>query len=424
MAIALVATLATIAAACGGSTNRNAGADVVVRILNGAQSARTVHVTGSEWIASRPNGFRFATDAVIDFATDTSRTSTTQRVGTKTFHYEFVRTATSRFASVVTYAAFAPDLRGYDWIEVPVARSDSAGLTGDYAAIDPNQALHSLTGATVHAAGSATVDGIATTRYRVVWDRAEYSKRFGIPSQLVTAKDLKGQVFVDHDGRLRRFLGARGSLAFRYDFGRYGLPADIVVPSGPRVYDASHDTWAAEPDYHHLGPWRLSRGTGPGITWSTWQASAGPAWSCYTIATTPAMGMSTSRVEFNAGSGNPPRQHDHLPVTCAPDPGPGLLSPPVEPLDSGSWTSGNTGNQSFVGLTLPGVASARLTFADGSTLDVPVDPATHMFGWTGAVQPTLETITVTLPGGDERTCSNGYRGAAAEGATRPAPCGF
>jgi hypothetical protein len=143
------------------------------------------------------------------------------------------------------------------WIELDLSKlGASAGVDvgrlmsgGQF---EPSDLLSMLQaeGAKVHKLGTATVDGTATTHYRVTIDPAEALRSKGLTSPLFQGvasrmKTISAGVWIGGDGLVRR-VGfaysvprAATHLAMTMDLYDYGAHVSIAAPPSGRVFDAT-----------------------------------------------------------------------------------------------------------------------------------------------------------------------------------------
>ena len=146
---------------------------------------------------------------------------------------------------------------GQQWVKVDVSKlGKSAGvdlgklMSGSQ--LQPTDLLSALKadGAKVHEPGSATVDGTATTHYRVTVDMAKVLESKGLTSPLLSIaaskmKSITENVWIGNDGLVRRVAfvygmpqgGPRISMKmYIYD---YGAHVTIAAPPSSQVFDAT-----------------------------------------------------------------------------------------------------------------------------------------------------------------------------------------
>jgi hypothetical protein len=147
---------------------------------------------------------------------------------------------------------------GKQWIELDLSKlGKSAGLdlgklmSGTQ--LQPTDLLSMLKaeGAKVHALGSATIDGVATTHYRVTVDIAKALQSKGLTSPLLSGiaskmKTVSQNVWIGKDGLVRRValhyslpLEGAPRLAMKMDLFDYGSHVTIAAPPSSQVFDAT-----------------------------------------------------------------------------------------------------------------------------------------------------------------------------------------
>jgi len=144
---------------------------------------------------------------------------------------------------------------GKQWVELDVTKlGKSAGvdlaqlLSGSQ--LQPGDLLSMLKGegAKVQTVGEATVDGVATTHYRVTIDVAKALQQRGLPSALLgsTAKQLPtipANVWIGKDGLVSRvelsYAVAQTHAALKMDLYDYGAHVTIAAPPSSSVFDAT-----------------------------------------------------------------------------------------------------------------------------------------------------------------------------------------
>jgi hypothetical protein len=145
---------------------------------------------------------------------------------------------------------------GKHWIELDVTKlGKAAGLDLSKlmsgAQFQPSDLLSMLRGegAKVRNLGAATVDGSATTHYRVTIDPAKALQAKGLASPLLAAAAAKlpasipADVWIGTDGLVRRARVALGTgegrVAMTMDLYDYGTDAAIAAPPSSDVFDAT-----------------------------------------------------------------------------------------------------------------------------------------------------------------------------------------
>jgi hypothetical protein len=146
---------------------------------------------------------------------------------------------------------------GKQWVELDLSKlGKSAGIdvgklmSGSQ--FEPSDLLSMLEaeGAKVHKLGAATVDGTATTHYRVTIDPAEALQSKGLTSPLFKSiasrmKTISAGVWIGNDGLVRRVRlaysvpKAATRLAMTMDLYDYGAHVSIAAPPNSQVFDAT-----------------------------------------------------------------------------------------------------------------------------------------------------------------------------------------
>jgi hypothetical protein len=147
---------------------------------------------------------------------------------------------------------------GKQWIKVDLTKvGKSAGIdlgqlmSGSQ--VQPGDLLSVLEadGAKVHKVGPATIDGVATTHYRVAVDVAKALQSNGLTSPLLSAaasqlKTVHENVWIGKDGLVRRVtvhysspLPGAPRVAVKMDISDYGTQATITAPPSDQVFDAT-----------------------------------------------------------------------------------------------------------------------------------------------------------------------------------------
>ena len=146
---------------------------------------------------------------------------------------------------------------GQQWMKLDVSKlGKSAGadlgklMSGSQ--FQPTDLLSALRaeGAKVHKLGSATVDGTATTRYRVTVDMAKILESKGLASPMLSRaaaqmKSIAANVWIGNDGLVRRvafvYSTPQGGprISMKMDLYDYGANLAIAAPSSSEVFDAT-----------------------------------------------------------------------------------------------------------------------------------------------------------------------------------------
>jgi hypothetical protein len=147
---------------------------------------------------------------------------------------------------------------GKHWVELDISKLGKAAgldLGGLMSAsqLQPSDILSMLkaeAAATVRNLGTATVDGVATTHYRITVDLAKALKESGLAKPILSrvaakAGKVPADVWVDKDGLVRRIRISLGSpntrrhLSLTMDVSDYGADVTIAAPPSSDVFDAT-----------------------------------------------------------------------------------------------------------------------------------------------------------------------------------------
>jgi hypothetical protein len=145
---------------------------------------------------------------------------------------------------------------GKQWIKLDVSKLGKAAgldvgklLSGTQ--FQPSDLLGMLTseGAKVRQLGPATVDGVATTHYRVTIDLAKVLQSKGLTSPLLSGitaqmKTATAEVWIGKDGLVRRIrvsynVHGPGRMAMTMSLYDYGAHLSIAAPPSSQVFDAT-----------------------------------------------------------------------------------------------------------------------------------------------------------------------------------------
>jgi hypothetical protein len=141
------------------------------------------------------------------------------------------------------------------WVELDVTKlGASAGVDLDKvlsgAELQPSDLLSMLraSGAKISTVGPATIDGAATTHYRVTVDVAKALQAKGLTSPLfggvaTHVSTIPANVWIGQDGLVRRisisYAASQRHVHMTTDFLDYGAPVTIAAPASSAVFDAT-----------------------------------------------------------------------------------------------------------------------------------------------------------------------------------------
>jgi hypothetical protein len=251
-----IGAVALVSAGCGGGTGSALSFDPVAAAATKTQQAGAarvrfvLHLTGAnKTVAVRGAG------AIDGASSELTFNTTLPQLGASTFQ-EISLEQNGDYVVYLQLGALASQLPGgKHWVELDVSKlGKSAGLdlgkllSGSQ--LQPSDLLSMLKaeGAQVRSLGAATVDGIATTHYRVTIDTAKALQAQGLSSPLLagaTAELPKVPVdaWIGNDGLLRRIRIAAGTAQGRLDLtmnlSDYGTTVAISAPPSSDVFDAT-----------------------------------------------------------------------------------------------------------------------------------------------------------------------------------------
>ena len=264
-AVAIGAT-ALVSAGCGGGAGSALSLDPVAAAATKTQQAGAarirfvLHFTGGgKALAVRGTG---AIDG--DSSKLTFNTTAPQLAGSSVKAISLERNGD--YFVYLKLGAIASQLpSGKHWVELDVSKlGKSAGLdvgkllSGSQ--IQPRDLLSMLQaeGAKIRNLGSATVDGAATTHYRVTIDTAKALQAQGLTSPLLAAAaaelpKVPVDAWIGKDGLLRRVRFAAGTAQGRLDLtmklSDYGADVTIAAPPSSDVFDATQLAQQAIPSF-------------------------------------------------------------------------------------------------------------------------------------------------------------------------------
>lgn len=145
---------------------------------------------------------------------------------------------------------------GKHWIELDLSKVGKASgldlsklMSGSQ--FQPTDILSMLQseGATIRNLGPATVDGTATTHYRVTIDTAKALQAKGLTSPLLAGAaatlpaSIPANVWIGKDGLVRRvqlaLAAAQGRMAMTMNLSDYGTDVPVAAPTSSEVFDAT-----------------------------------------------------------------------------------------------------------------------------------------------------------------------------------------
>ena len=259
-ALALAATAAVVAGCGGGSTSSALQLDPVAAAATKTQNAGAAHVRMSMTVNGMGQRFGMhgagaidGTSAKLNFRLG----SMPGLMGTKLGHATIKEIVLEQNGDYVIYMQ-APTLSaglpgGKAWMKLDFSKlGKSAGIDISKAMsggqLEPTDMLSMLKaeGADVQKVGPATIDGVATTHYRVKVDLAKALQSKGLSSPMLKdfaskMKTATDNVWIDRDGLVRRIQFAYGMaaihMAMKMDLSDYGAHVTIAAPPSSQVFD-------------------------------------------------------------------------------------------------------------------------------------------------------------------------------------------
>jgi hypothetical protein len=272
-AVLAIAAVAAVTAGCGGGTTSAVQLDPVSAAATKTQDAGAARIRFAMGLSGSQLGGK-ALRMRGTGAIDGSNAEMSFRLGSMLGHFglpsaELGRLSNAPIKEIMVeqngdYAIYMqlPFLAsqlpgGKQWVELDLSKlGKSAGvdvgklMSGSQ--FEPSDLLSMLQaeGATVHKLGTATVDGTATTHYRVVIDPAKALQSKGLTSPLFKGvashmKSIAAGVWIGDDGLVRRVRFAYGlptagaRLAMSMDIYDYGAHVSIAAPPSAQVFDAT-----------------------------------------------------------------------------------------------------------------------------------------------------------------------------------------
>jgi len=262
-----IGAVALVSSGCGGGAGSALSLDPVAAAATKTQQAGAarvrfaVHVSGAKTFAVRGSGVIDGTSSELTFNTDL------QQLGGDSIKVISLE-QNDDYVLYLQLGALASQLpTGKHWVELNVSKlGKSAGidlgtlLSGSQ--IQPGDLLSMLQaeGAKIRNLGSTTVDGTATTHYRVTIDTAKALEAQGLTSPLLAgaAAELPKvpvDAWIGKDGLVRRIqlsaAAAQGRLGMTVDLSDYGTNVSISAPPSGVVFDATQLAQQGIPSLSH-----------------------------------------------------------------------------------------------------------------------------------------------------------------------------
>jgi hypothetical protein len=259
--------VAAVTAGCGGGTSNALPLDPVAAAATKTQDAgaarirfavglrgprlggKALRISGAGAIDGTSSQLRFRLPSIAGLPGTSSKNASIQEIALE---------QSGDYVIYLKLGSLASQLPiGNRWIELDLSKlGKSAGIDlGKLMAgsqFEPSDLLAMLKadGATVHKLGAATVDGTATTHYRVTIDPAKVLQANGLTSPLFKnaashMKSVSADVWVGADGLVRRVSfsysvpKAATRLGLTMDIYDYGAHVSIAAPPSSQVFDAT-----------------------------------------------------------------------------------------------------------------------------------------------------------------------------------------
>lgn len=263
-ALAIAATAVAAAGCGGGSTGSALQLDPVAAAATKTQNAGAAHVRMVMTVNGMGQRFGMRGSGAIDGKSaelNFKLGPTAGLMGPQLKHATIKEIVLERNGDSVLYLR-APALSagaglpgGKAWLKIDASKvGESSGLDFSKALsgsqLEPADMLAMLKaeGADVRTVGSSTIDGVATTHYRVKIDVAKALQSKGLSSPMLedfasTMKTATGNVWIDQDGLVRRIQYAYAvpqagiHMAMKMDLSDYGAHVTIAAPPSSQVFD-------------------------------------------------------------------------------------------------------------------------------------------------------------------------------------------
>ena len=254
----------------------------------------------------------------------------------------------------------------------------SSVVVGSGIPMDPGRVLDDLVaaGATMTRIGTVEVRGVATTRWKVGFDRSR-------------CHSAAIEVFTDTQQLLRRMVVTFPTktklppVVVTSDLFDFGVPVHVTAPPADQVTDVTEFTAAMFRGAGTLdGTWREVAHSSGGAAFTLWYAQTTTGWRCFDLVPNP---NSFESLDSSSDQKGPPLHDGHTPQCLYP-------GAPTAVATQGFVIRTTGDREQIVVAFAPGYANARLVHADGSTTAVPIDEATGVVDWTGTSWPEVTKV--------------------------------
>jgi hypothetical protein len=257
-----IAAIAGVTAGCGGGAQSSAlRLDPVAAAATKTQNAGAAHVRMSMTVSGMGQRLGMHGAGAIDGTSQelSLRLGSMGGLGPLPKHATIKEIVLEQNGDYVIYMrapALSAALPGSKaWVKLDLSKlGQSAGIDLSKAMsgsqLEPTDLLAMLEaeGAKVQKVGPATVDGVATTRYRVQIDLAKALQSKGLSSPMLEdfaskMKTVSENVWIDKDGPVRRIQFAYAMpqggihMAMKMDLSDYGAHVTIAAPPSSQVFD-------------------------------------------------------------------------------------------------------------------------------------------------------------------------------------------
>jgi hypothetical protein len=257
VAAAAVAAVAVVAAGCGGGTGSALSLDPVANAATKTQQAGAAKIQMSLSLSSPQLQGGRTVDVQGTGVIDGTNSEFNFDVGSLGSVQEIMLQQNGDYVLYLQMPQLSAQLpAGKHWIQLDVSKLGKASgldlsklMSGSQ--FQPSDILSLLKdeGATVRNLGSATVDGTATTHYRVTIDTAKALQAKGLTSPLLAAAastlpaSIPANVWIGKDGLVRRvqldLAAAQGRMAMTMNLSDYGTDVPVAAPPSSDVFDAT-----------------------------------------------------------------------------------------------------------------------------------------------------------------------------------------
>jgi hypothetical protein len=257
VAAAAIAAVALVSAGCGGGTGSALSLDPVANAATKTQQAGAAKIRISLSLTSPQLQGGRTVDVQGTGVIDGTNSEFNFTLGSLGSMQEIMLKQNGDYVLYLQMPQLSAQLpAGKHWVQLDVSKiGNAAGLdlsklmSGSQ--FQPSDVLSMLKGegATVRNLGSATVDGTATTHYRVTIDTMKALQAKGLTSPLLAGAastlpaHIPANVWVGKDGLVRQvkldLAAAQGRVAMTMNLSDYGTDVPVAAPPSSDVFDAT-----------------------------------------------------------------------------------------------------------------------------------------------------------------------------------------